>query len=743
MLTIFPVKSDKSPAVPKGTDWKEYRGEVNTPMKGVVVPKGAIVIDLDKYKGVTREDVESALGCELEWDDALLQTTKNGGEHYAFKINPLERLKQGSDVLGVVGFDTRTQGSGYIATGEGYEDMTILGVIETLEELDLPCLPKVAIEALRNGGAGEEESDLMSAVAAQPLDITDDEIEHYMSKLDPSLAIEQDTWLSVGMALYHQTQGSEFGWQQFDKFSKQCEDKYDERKNRTRWESFNSSNRSAPRTFATILKLAGGFEAKKELVAKTVNKNIDEAETLDDIKRELQRLADVKLDNLTLDVALKKVQSKYTEIMGSTPSIPAIKKEIKALRGDSNTGDFVEDYVFLTATGEYCCRGTKAVMGPRAFDVKHNRETPLNSDGEKQTACTFANDKIDVVENTMYFPIAGEMFTHEGLDYLNSYQPSRVKPVRVGTTDIVDRVKGHIAHLLPDTREQGIIIDYLAHNVQYPGKKLQWAIVLQGVQGDGKSFLSEMMKHVMGNNNVRLMNVQTLESAFTGWATGQCMTFIEELKLDNYRKYEVLNNLKPYISNPVVEETKKGKDPRTVINTTNYFALTNFKDAIPIDANDRRYCVLFSQWQRKDALAAWMEENPNYYHNIYEDMRQNVGEILSWLMSHKISDEFLAMKRAPDTNAKMEMQELSRSPEQVALTEALERFDEKCQVENDEVDISHLQKLVKDAQMFGDFEDFPQTKRLKSALMEMGFELVGRRRTKFSDGDKKHTVYKK
>jgi hypothetical protein len=35
---------------------------------------------LDSYKGVTREAVEKHLGCALEWDRALLQTTVSGGE---------------------------------------------------------------------------------------------------------------------------------------------------------------------------------------------------------------------------------------------------------------------------------------------------------------------------------------------------------------------------------------------------------------------------------------------------------------------------------------------------------------------------------------------------------------------------------------------------------------------------------------------------------------------------------------
>ena len=80
-LVKFPLRSNKAPAVPKGTSWKDFTGKVTTAMWGIAVPKGALVIDLDTYKGVTRAVVDDLIGCALPWDAAILQRTKNGGEH--------------------------------------------------------------------------------------------------------------------------------------------------------------------------------------------------------------------------------------------------------------------------------------------------------------------------------------------------------------------------------------------------------------------------------------------------------------------------------------------------------------------------------------------------------------------------------------------------------------------------------------------------------------------------------------
>src|SRR5690554_7974880 len=94
------------------------------------------------------------------------------------------------------------------------------------------------------------------------------------------------------------------------------------------------------------------------------------------------------------------------------------------MRNNGTDGGYVEEYVFCTATAEYVSRETKAAMAPRAFDVKHTRDTPNDGEGNPQSACTFATDKIEVAENTMYFPKAAEIFTHDCTDYLNSYVPA-------------------------------------------------------------------------------------------------------------------------------------------------------------------------------------------------------------------------------------------------------------------------------------------------------------------------------
>lgn len=90
-LGVFPCLQNKMPAVPKGTSWKDWaHAELNalpwpSDIVGVPIPSGVVVLDLDTYKGITREYVEAGAGFAIPWDAAHIQTTQSGGQHYAFR----------------------------------------------------------------------------------------------------------------------------------------------------------------------------------------------------------------------------------------------------------------------------------------------------------------------------------------------------------------------------------------------------------------------------------------------------------------------------------------------------------------------------------------------------------------------------------------------------------------------------------------------------------------------------------
>ena len=732
---IFPLTDKKAPAVPENTDWREYRGDAKTKMVGVMIPKGVIVFDLDTYKGVTTEQVDEALGVQLDWQCAELQNTRSGGTHYVFKVPVDVELTNGTNVCGVKHFDTRASFKGYIATGEGYENLTFSdSVADALHDVAMwPDLPSEAVEKLR--GVVSESFDLLDAIAAQPLDIAWPDVVSFVRKLTAEQAESSDTWLKVMMAIYHQTQGTEEGWQVFDEFSQLSPDNYDKSRNRKRWESMARSKKSNPVTFASVIEMAGGYAVVEQERVVGVMDSIREAQTKDDIESVIAEIAKCKLTEIDSTLAVKLLIKQFNTVLGEKLSESQVKRLIRMAKPKQNA-EFYDDYVFLTQVAEYMDKATKVTMGPRAFDVLHGRDTPSDSEGNPQSATSYVNNRIECVHTGMYAPMFDEFFTYEGVKYFNTYKPNSLRRKDCFGSKTVEMVKGHIAHLLPDVTEQQLVINYLAHNAQFPGKKLQWSIILQGVQGDGKSFFAELMAKLLGSTNCRTISVESLDEKFTAWAEGSCMVFIEELKLDNYRKYETLNKLKPYITNPTVSVRKMRTDAYEAVNTTNYFALTNFKDALPIDDNDRRYCVLFSQWQSAEALNAWKDKNHNYYPKLYEAMRTNSGELLDWLMSHQIPQEFLEMTVAPRTRAKATMVDMAKSSDYLLVEDALAEFE--CEdINSNVVNVTRLQRKVSDSLTFdNEYKDFPKTGRLANILLQMGFHNIGR----YKDDDRKNQL---
>lgn len=737
-MVTFPLTKNKTPAIPKGTNWQEYQGEVNTPMIGVMIPKGVFVIDVDLYKGITYEEINATIGFDLDWVTSLIQTTLNGGAHHAFSIPEDLQLINDKNVI-INGLDTRSSGKGYIATGKGYTDKTEDGVIATFEMSDfiLPELPEEVFELFKTKN-NDECSDLATIVAnSDTLELSTSEIKDYLDCLPESAA--DDDWLNVIMAVYHETQGSEEGYELVDEWSKQCPEKYDEVKNRRRWDSARNDSNPNPITFKTVIKLAGGKNATNGLEVKRIKEKIENTSTRSELDSMLPTIANLNISNIDLSMLTDLLQKKYGQIADIKISKPDLKKEIRKHKNVKvKKENYVDDYVFCTTSGLYVHRENLVAIGPRSFSTKHNRETPPNSEGTPQNATTYADNFIEIVDDTMYLPWADDRFTMEGVSYFNTFKQVEHEHVDVGESDVVERVLEHAEWLLPGEKEREILLSFIAHQIQNKGKLLQWALVLQGTQGDGKSFWAELITHLLGNNNVGIVSPTQFSSRFNAWAHGHIVNTVEELKVaSGTSQYDVLNQVKPLITNPKITVEGKGVNSKEVVNCTNYFCTTNFKDAVPIDAHDRRWCVLFTQ--ERD-VQAFCDQNPDHFPDLYASMRENIAELYTFFSEYEIPKWFKNSVRAPQTVNKEQMIELSKSEAEILFEMAMEEF-EGDYLNESKIDITYLNAKIEAVQDAGDhrFEEFPKTRTLRKILLSRGYSDISRETV----NGKLHRIYRK
>ncbi len=179
---------------------------------GIPIPGGVVILDGDWYKdGTSRQAAEAVFGCSLPWDEALIQKTIGGGEHYAFRL-PDWPVRQGSNFNGS-GVDTRTAGKGFICSGEGYTPAG-MGCFRLAYPESLPMLPD---------GCRETFEHVVSETTPTPapllgLDEHAAVIEQALGFVSPD--VSHDEWIRTGMALRHHFEADpELGFALFDRWS--------------------------------------------------------------------------------------------------------------------------------------------------------------------------------------------------------------------------------------------------------------------------------------------------------------------------------------------------------------------------------------------------------------------------------------------------------------------------------------------------------------------------------------------
>lgn len=399
--------------------------------------------------------------------------------------------------------------------------------------------------------------------------------------------------------------------------------------------------------------------------------------------------ADPKLDKLAKEALAGITQVKFKDIFGTKPSIGTVKEmyglSAPSVRQEMATDvpDWLTNWIYITGEDKFFNTSTKQRMSRSAFDVEFNRFCRDHAaDNGRVSAAALASNlwDIETVESAMYVPYLAQRFTLDGLKRVNLYRPSSVPRAQLGLSfeddTLIERMEWHFKALIPVEEYRRKLLQWMAYNVTHPGEKIRYMPLIKGIPGDGKTLLGDMMMAAMGAENVGVLAPSTIsESNFTDWASGKALNIIEEIRMKGHNRYDVWNKCKPLITNDRVEWHQKGKAPQTVLNTTNYFALTNFSDAIPIDDTDRRGLVLFSPWTDIKMLEGFIqkerEEDPAMFWTSLWNMVRERPELMRYYFENISLDDFNKDGRAPETIYKASMAASGSSEEMEAIAAIL------------------------------------------------------------------------
>jgi len=279
--------------------------------------------------------------------------------------------------------------------------------------------------------------------------------------------------------------------------------------------------------------------------------------------------------------------------------------------------------------------------------------------------------KFPKVHTTCFRPEkpSGAIIKAEGLSAVNTYVPAEVELLDGDPTPFIN----HGVLLLPQGRDWDILLAYMAACVQYPGVKFQWAPLVQGVEGNGKSLLFTAVSRAVGLRYTHKPPASDISNVFNAWIAQKLFIIVEEVYMSDRR--EVMDAVKPLITDDRVPITPKGVDQTTGDNRANFMLGTNHKEAYIKTVNDRRMAMFFTAQQ----TAADLENcgmGGDYFPNLYKWLRNGgYAVVAKYLREYKIPDELnpaTSLMRAPETTSTREAISVSMGGVEQELLEAID-----------------------------------------------------------------------
>lgn len=218
----------------------------------------------------------------------------------------------------------------------------------------------------------------------------------------------------------------------------------------------------------------------------------------------------------------------------------------------------------------------------------------------------------------------------------------------------VSRFLAHLTKLVPHETDRKYLLYYLAAMVQHQGYKFQWAPLIIGVEGNGKTLLSRCVAEAIGRRYCHWPKASKIAKQFNAWLLGRTACLVEDIH--TAEGSDVIEELKPMITGgDGLEIEAKGVDQVSAEICANFIFNSNHKNAIKKTRNDRRFAIFYCAQQTVEDLAR-DGITPEYMVSIYDWLKKEDGYAIvsEYLWTLPIPDEFnpaRGCQRAPRTSS--------------------------------------------------------------------------------------------
>lgn len=257
-------------------------------------------------------------------------------------------------------------------------------------------------------------------------------------------------------------------------------------------------------------------------------------------------------------------------------------------------------------------------------------------------------NRIKKVFNIGYEPTDNKFIHHNNKVFFNTYTKSELWDYYKKQDKFhFPKIKELMLNLCnKEEKYYEYLCKWLAWQIKNPDIKLPTAIIMQGRQGSGKGTFKDLILDNIFGDNCQEINQTDLECSFNDYLLGKQIIVANEV-MHNENRQTLPNVLKNLVSDKKI--TIKRKFLKSIVgqNYTHWIFCTNSDNPIKIEADDRRYTVLFSEKLRK-GLSKEIRENLDY----------ELKDFISYLKDLEVT--FEEVSEPLMTEAKAEIIELNK-----------------------------------------------------------------------------------
>lgn len=203
------------------------------------------------------------------------------------------------------------------------------------------------------------------------------------------------------------------------------------------------------------------------------------------------------------------------------------------------------------------------------------------------------------------------------------------------------------------------VLKWLAYPIQHRGAKMRTALIFHGAQGAGKNLFFEAYAKIFGRYG-RIIGQAEIDDKFNDWASGKLFMIADEV-VARQELFHIKNKIKALITGDSIRINPKNVAAHDERNHVNIVFLSNEKQPLVLEKDDRRFAVIWTPDQGHE----------NYYADIAEEVASGgIAALHDYLVNLELGD-FNEHSKPPMTRAKQDLIDINLDSSEQFIDEFL------------------------------------------------------------------------